>query len=110
MEKLGTTIREDGSLKEHFESDTYYVDAIRHLGDILQIMIRRHNWRLAIPSSRKEGTQESVRAIASAHGRTQRASSKQRSRALQLQRRRAPLVDELGDEAGTVKVDTRDEP
>jgi hypothetical protein len=45
MEKRGTATREDGSLLEHYESDLYYVDAIRHLGDILQIMVRRHDWQ-----------------------------------------------------------------
>ena len=45
MKKRGTATREHGSLLEHYESDIYYVDAVRHLGDILQIMIRRHDWQ-----------------------------------------------------------------
>ena len=45
MKKGGTATRKDGSLVEHYESDIYYVDAVRHLGDILQVMIRRHDWQ-----------------------------------------------------------------
>jgi hypothetical protein len=32
-----TLTREDGSLKEFYESDIYHVEAIRHLGDVRQI-------------------------------------------------------------------------
>jgi hypothetical protein len=32
-------------LREFYESDIYYVEAVRHLGDIMQIMIRRHDWQ-----------------------------------------------------------------
>src|SRR5438105_15184081 len=36
--------RDDGSLKEFYESDIYRAIAIRHLGDVRQIQIRRKDF------------------------------------------------------------------
>jgi hypothetical protein len=36
-----TLTRKDGSLRECYESDAYYVEAIRHQGYVRQILIRR---------------------------------------------------------------------
>lgn len=44
MRLRAATTREDGSLKEHYESDTYYVEAIRHRGDVRHLMIRRKDF------------------------------------------------------------------
>jgi hypothetical protein len=45
MNKTVEVTRKDGSLKEVYESDTYHVEAIRHKGDVRQILIRRHDWQ-----------------------------------------------------------------
>jgi hypothetical protein len=44
LKLAATQTREDGSLKERYESDTYYVEAIRHRGNVRQIMIRRKDF------------------------------------------------------------------
>ena len=36
--------RLDGSLIERYESDIYYVEAIRHKGDVRQLLVRRKDY------------------------------------------------------------------